>query len=57
MPEAGFPPGEEDAPNPQSVYAASKLLGEWFARGARLYVLRIESLFGGGVKAPRASGR
>lgn len=39
---------EEDPPNPQSVYAASKLLGEWFAREApRLFVLRVESLFGG----------
>jgi dTDP-4-dehydrorhamnose reductase len=38
---------EEDEPNPQSVYAASKLLGEWFAREARRgYVLRVESLFG-----------
>ena len=36
-----------DPPNPQSVYAASKLLGEWFARDApRAYVLRVESLFG-----------
>jgi dTDP-4-dehydrorhamnose reductase len=39
---------EDDPPNPQSVYAASKLLGEWFARDApRPYVLRVESLFGG----------
>jgi dTDP-4-dehydrorhamnose reductase len=38
---------ESDAPNPQSVYAASKLLGEWFAADApRHYVLRVESLFG-----------
>jgi dTDP-4-dehydrorhamnose reductase len=38
---------EADAPNPQSVYAASKLLGEWFAADApRHYVLRVESLFG-----------
>ena len=48
---------EEDAPNPQSVYAASKLLGEWFARGARHYVLRVESLFGGGAPAPGGMGR
>ena len=52
------PYGEDDPPNPQSVYAASKLLGEWFARGARhYYVLRVESLFGGGALAPGADGR
>ena len=34
-------------PSPQSTYAASKLLGEWFAFDApRAYVLRVESLFG-----------
>jgi dTDP-4-dehydrorhamnose reductase len=39
---------ETDAPSPQSVYGASKLLGEWFAADApRHYVLRVESLFGG----------
>ena len=39
---------EDDVPNPQSVYAQSKLLGEWFALAApRAYVLRVESLFGG----------
>ena len=39
---------EEDTPNPQSVYAQSKLLGEWFALEApRAYVLRVASLFGG----------
>ncbi len=39
---------EEDRPRPRSIYAASKLLGEWFARDApRHYVLRVESLFGG----------
>jgi dTDP-4-dehydrorhamnose reductase len=42
------PYGEEDIPNPQSVYAQSKLLGEWFALEApRAFVLRVESLFGG----------
>jgi dTDP-4-dehydrorhamnose reductase len=42
---------EEDAPNPASVYASSKLLGEWFALEVpRGYVLRVASLFGG----PRA---
>jgi dTDP-4-dehydrorhamnose reductase len=39
---------EEDEPAPQSVYACSKLLGEWFAADCpRHYVLRVESLFGG----------
>jgi len=39
---------EEDPPNPESVYAQSKLLGEWFALEApRAFVLRVESLFGG----------
>ena len=38
---------EGDAPNPQGVYATSKLLGEWFAADVgRHYVLRVESLFG-----------
>ena len=43
------PPYDESAPpSPRSVYAASKLVGEWLAleyRRAR-YVLRVESLFG-----------
>ena len=44
---AARPYTEEDRPNPRSVYAASKLLGEWFALDApRAYVLRVESLFG-----------
>ena len=39
---------EDDRPGPLSVYATSKLLGEWFAADApRHYVLRVESLFGG----------
>jgi dTDP-4-dehydrorhamnose reductase len=39
---------EEHEPSPQSVYASSKLLGEWFAADApQHYVLRVESLFGG----------
>jgi dTDP-4-dehydrorhamnose reductase len=39
---------EDDRPGPRSVYAASKLLGEWFAVDAPShYVLRVESLFGG----------
>jgi dTDP-4-dehydrorhamnose reductase len=45
--EANRPYREEDAPNPRSVYAASKLLGDWFARDApRAYVLRVDGLFG-----------
>lgn len=44
---------EEDRPNPRSVYAASKLLGEWFALDVpRAYVLRVETLFG---RAPGAA--
>lgn len=51
---ARSPYREDDRPSPQSVYAASKLLGEWFASDApRHYVLRVESLFGG--KAARSS--
>lgn len=42
------PYSEDDEPAPQSVYACSKLLGEWFAADCpRHYVLRVESLFGG----------
>jgi dTDP-4-dehydrorhamnose reductase len=38
---------EEAAPFPRSTYAASKLLGEWFALEApNAFVLRVESLFG-----------
>jgi dTDP-4-dehydrorhamnose reductase len=45
---ASQPYTEEDAPNPLSVYAQSKLVGEWFALEApRAFVLRVESLFGG----------
>jgi dTDP-4-dehydrorhamnose reductase len=48
---ADRPYTEADAVNPQSNYARSKLLGEWFAADAAAhYVLRVESLFGG----PRA---
>lgn len=44
---ARTPMTEELAPKPQSAYAASKLLGEWFAADApAAYVLRVESLFG-----------
>jgi len=50
-------PMEEDVPpNPRSAYAASKLLGEWFAADAPTsYVLRVESLFGAAPGA-RAKG-
>ena len=45
---AAIPYTEDDAPEPQSVYAQSKLLGEWIAAdNPRHYVLRVESLFGG----------
>lgn len=38
---------ETDLPNPRGTYAASKLLGEWFAlEHPNAYVLRVESLFG-----------
>jgi dTDP-4-dehydrorhamnose reductase len=41
------PYDEGAAPSPQSAYAASKLVGEWFALDApHAYVLRVESLFG-----------
>jgi dTDP-4-dehydrorhamnose reductase len=44
---ATAPYEETDQPAPQSTYAASKLLGEWFAMDApRALVLRVESLFG-----------
>ena len=41
------PYDEAAAPGPRSVYASSKLVGEWLALEApRAYVLRVESLFG-----------
>jgi dTDP-4-dehydrorhamnose reductase len=49
---------ETDPPNPLSVYAVSKLLGEWFARDAPLsYVLRVEGIFGTtpGAAPPKGS--
>lgn len=46
--DTGRPYTEDDPPSPQSVYAQSKLVGEWMAADApRHYVLRVESLFGG----------
>ena len=48
---------EEDAPNPRSVYAMSKLVGEWFALDvSRGYVLRVESLFGRAPNGPNPKG-
>jgi len=48
---------EDDRPNPQSAYAASKLLGEWFALEAPgAIVLRVESLFGGVAAGPVRKG-
>jgi dTDP-4-dehydrorhamnose reductase len=42
---------EDDAPEPLSVYAQSKLVGEWMARDcARHFTLRVESLFGGSLR-------
>ena len=44
---ASRPYTEDDEPNPRGVYAASKMMGEWFTRDSRRwYVLRVESLFG-----------
>jgi dTDP-4-dehydrorhamnose reductase len=46
--KAAQPYDESARPSPQSAYAASKLLGEWFALDVPgAYVLRVESLFGG----------
>lgn len=54
---ADRPYTEDDRPNPRSVYASSKLLGEWFATDApRYYVLRVESLFGRAPGAAPAKG-
>ena len=45
--ETDRPYAEQDPANPRGVYAASKLLGDWFAlEGPGAYVLRVESLFG-----------
>lgn len=45
---ATVPYRETDTPAPHSVYAQSKLVGEWLAADApQYYVLRVESLFGG----------
>lgn len=53
--EAVQPYTEDATPAPRSVYATTKLLGEWFALDVpRGFVLRVESLFGA---ARRWSGR
>jgi dTDP-4-dehydrorhamnose reductase len=45
--ETTHPYTEDAAPAPRSLYAVSKLLGEWFALDIpRGFVLRVESLFG-----------
>jgi dTDP-4-dehydrorhamnose reductase len=55
--KASQPYTETDAPNPRGAYAASKLMGEWFAADApRAYVLRVESLFGSVKGARPAKG-
>jgi dTDP-4-dehydrorhamnose reductase len=55
--DASRPYVEDDRPNPRSVYAASKLVGEWFALDApRAYVLRVESLFGRAPHGPASKG-
>jgi dTDP-4-dehydrorhamnose reductase len=54
---ASEPYRETDRPNPRSVYAASKLIGEWFALDTtRAYVLRVESLFGRVQGGPPSRG-
>ncbi len=55
--KASAPYTETDEPNPRGAYAASKLMGEWFAADApRAYVLRVESLFGSVKGARPAKG-
>ena len=55
--KATQPYTETDATNPRGAYAASKLMGEWFAADApRAYVLRVESLFGSVKDARPAKG-
>ena len=44
---ATVPYTEDSVPGPRSTYAATKLLGDWFALDVEAgYVLRVESLFG-----------
>lgn len=52
--EADRPYTEEDRANPQSVYGASKLLGDLLTLGVPgTFVLRVESLFGPAVSGGR----
>jgi dTDP-4-dehydrorhamnose reductase len=54
---ASAPYTEEQRPSPRGTYAASKLLGEWFALEApSAYVLRVESLFGSPADWPGRRG-
>jgi dTDP-4-dehydrorhamnose reductase len=54
---ATTPRSETDPPNPKSVYATSKLVGEWLAADVtRHYVLRVESLFGQAPGGPLPKG-
>lgn len=47
---ASRPYTEDDQPEPQSVYAQSKLVGEWMVADWRQhYLVRVESLFGGSL--------
>ena len=56
--EVEQPYDELAEPGPKGVYGTSKLLGEWFARGAvRHYVLRVESVFGGGREVGNSDAR
>jgi len=49
--ESASPYTETERPEPRSVYAQSKLVGEWLAADApQHYVLRVESLFGGPLR-------
>ena len=51
---ASEPYAEEAPTSPRSVYASSKLLGEWFALEApRAFVLRVETLFGSRTRPGR----
>jgi dTDP-4-dehydrorhamnose reductase len=54
---ATAPYSEDVRPSPRGTYAASKLLGEWFAlEMPHAYVLRVESLFGAPANWPGRRG-
>ena len=56
--DAAVPYSEDDNVRPQSVYAMSKLMGEWGAATApKHYVMRLESVFGGAVDAGTTHAR